>query len=554
MTQGRHRHLMNTGAAAAIAALALCVPASAAFGAALAEEPLSLRLSPSQYRQSIADIFGASISITGRFEPETRDDGLLAVGARKANITDTGLQRYDALARGVARQVVDERHRAVLMPCKPRAVSSSDDACARQFFSRVGRLLYRRPLSEQEIQASVSAAATATATLHDFYAGISAALAKMLISPNFLFRYNISERDPARAGRERLDAFSKASELSFFLWNTTPDDTLLTAAESGELATHKGLERQVNRLLSSPRVESAVRAFFADMLGFSDFETVSKDPAFFPRYTLRAKEDSQEQTLRTIVDHVLVRHADYRDLFTTPHTFLTRSLAALYNVPLVETTDNGQPQRWIPYTYALDDPRAGILAQASFEALYSPAGRTSPTGRGKALRERLLCQAVPPPPGNVDFKFVQDINSPTYKTTRARLTAHRTEQVCAGCHRITDPIGLALENFDSAGGYRITENGVTIDASGEFNNVKFDGPVSFMRAVRNDPAVTSCVAKRAFEFATGRAPPPKDAEWRQILQAFADSKYDLMGLVRRLALSDLTYTVPAAEIVTAAKN
>ncbi len=144
------------------------------------------------------------------------------------------------------------------------------------------------------------------------------------------------------------------------------------------------------------------------MLGYSDFDTVAKDPSFFPRYTLPVKDESQEQTLRTIVDHLVTRHGDYRDLFTTPHTFLTRALAVLYEVPLVDPSDNGQPQRWIPYTYPPGDPRAGLLSEASFTALFSPSGRTSPTGRGKALREYVLCERVPPPPGNVSFKFVEE--------------------------------------------------------------------------------------------------------------------------------------------------
>ena len=521
---------------------------------ASSDVPLSLRLSPSQYRQSIADIFGRSITITGRFEPETRKEGLLAIGAREANITDTGLQRYDDLARGIAGQVVDEQHRGLLIPCKPRDAKAPDDACAARFFARTGRLLYRHPLSKEEVAQKVAAAHESATTLKDFYAGLAASLSQMLISPDFLFRFKTTEADPKHPGQQRLDAFSKASELSFFLWNTTPDDELLKAAESGAIQTPQGLEKQVNRLLSSPRLESGVRAFFADMLGYADFETVSKDPAFFPRYTLSVKEQSQEQTLRTLVDLLLVKQGDYRDIFTTPDTFLTRSLAALYGVPLVETTDNGQPQRWIRYSYEPGDPRAGILSQASFLALYSPAGRTSPTGRGKALRENLLCQAVPPPPGNVDFKFVQDTSNPIYKTTRARLTAHRSEAMCAGCHRITDPLGLALENFDSAGGYRTNENGEPIDASGELNSVKFTGPSGLGKAIHDDPAATACVAKKAFAFSTGRLPPQKDPEWVAITKKFADSRYNFVSLLKEIALSNLAYSVPSTQVVSTAKN
>ena len=518
----------------------------AAADASSPPEPLSVRLSPSQYKQSIGDIFGSSISILGRFEPETRDQGLLAIGARKANITDTGLQRYDEIARGIAAQVVDERHRALLLPCQPKSPEKADDQCAREFFGRLGSLLYRRNFTLDEVRSKALAADDAARSLHDFYAGLSAVLADMLVSPEFLFRQITTEQDRARPGEERIDAYSTAAQLSFFLWNTTPDEQLLKAAASKELQKKIGLERQVDRLISSPRIEASVRAFFSDLLGFSDFETLSKDPMYFPRYTLRVRDDSQEQTLRTIVDHVLVRQADYRDLITTPHTFLTRSLAALYGVPLVDMTDNGQPQRWLPYTYPPGDPRSGILAQSSFQALHSPSGRSSPTLRGKAVREYLLCQTVPPPPANVDFKIVQDTNNPAYKTTRARLTAHRSDPVCAGCHRITDPIGLGLENFDSSGGYRTTENGEVIDASGDFNKVKFGGPAELAQAIHDDPALTSCVAKRVFAFATGRLPPAQDPEWLGITQRFAESHYNFLQLLREIALSELAYRVPSS--------
>ena len=281
--------------------------------------------------------------------------------------------------------------------------------------------------------------------------------------------------------------------------------------------------------------------------------SVSKDPSFFPRFTPNMREQAQEQTLRTIVDHIVNRHGDYRDLFTTPHTFLTEDLAALYGVPLVDRTDNGQPQRWIPYTYPAGDIRAGILSQASFTTLWSPAGRTSPTGRGKALRQHVLCERVPPPPGNVSFKFVDDTSNPQYKTTRERLMAHRTQPICAGCHKLTDPIGLALENFDSAGEFRTSENGVQIDASGELDGMQFVGPIGLGEAVHDDAAATSCVAQRAFAFSTGFVPPKNDARWQQIQQTFAASHYDVLALLRAIALSDLTYSPPAGALSVASR-
>ena len=499
----------------------------------------TVRLSPSQYRQTIADVFDSAIEINGRFEPEQREDGLLAIGARTENFTDSGFQSYYNIARDVAAQVVDPRHRATLIGCAPRAANRRDDQCARAFFARVTPLLYRRDVSDAEVKRRVAAAGMAADKLHDFYAGVRLSLTEMLVSPNFLLRFRNTE---TVAGQERMRAYDKATQLSYFLWNTAPDPELMRAARAGELYTKAGLEQQVDRMLGSPRIADGVRGLFADMLSFSNFESISKDPAFFPRYTSSIKQQAQEQTLRTIVDHVVARHGDYRDLFTTRNTFLTIDLAALYEVPVVDRTDNGQPQRWIPHTYPEGNIRMGILSHASFTTLWSPSARTSATDRGKALREHILCQKVPPPPGNVEFKFIDDTSNTQYRTTRDRLLAHQSSPVCAGCHRLTDPIGLSLENFNSGGEFRETENGVKIDVNGELNGKPYVGPQGLAQAVRDDPAATSCVAQRAFAFATGFTPPRRNNEWQQVEKTFAASNYDVLALLRAIALSDLAYT------------
>jgi hypothetical protein len=518
--------------------------AQAQEASAALEVSASVRLSEDQYRQSILDIFGPAIKLTGRFEPGVREEGLLAVGARKIGVTESGLERYDDLARGIARQVVDPANRATFIPCQPKSSTEPDDACARTFLTGIGRSLYRRSLLESEIRELVQVAANSAASAHDFYAGLSTSLATMLISPQFLFRFTFVEPDPAHPGQQRQTAHSKASALSFFLWNSTPDGELLRAAEAGELHTAEGLARQVDRMLSSPRVESSVRAFFSDMLRFSDYETLAKDPAFFPQFTRTAKEDSMEQTLRTIVDHLVAKQGDYRDLFTTRETFMTRSLAALYGIPLVDTTENGQPDRWMPYRFSENDPRAGILSHVSFVALHSPSGRSSPTDRGKAVREVLLCQKVPPPPPNVDFSLVQVTDNPDYKTARERLAVHANVPMCAGCHRMTDPIGLALESYDSSGRFRTMENGAPIDTSGQLNGVKYANARELGEALRNDPAVPACVAKRAFEYGTATLPPTGDPRWTQVTERFQESGYKFMELMRQIALCDLFYQVP----------
>ena len=341
---------------------------------------------------------------------------------------------YEALAQQVAAQVTDPKHRTTLIPCAPNAHTAPDDACATDFVSRVGLFLFRRPPSDGEVRSYVAMANSTAQTLDDFYAGIRAALVGMLVAPEFLFRVEHTALDPSDPDRSQLDAYSRASRLSFFLWDSTPDTELLAAARSGALLSPEGLRRQVERLLSSPRIADGLRAFFSDMLGFDGFATLSVDSNLYPKFTKNIEDDAREQTLRTIADHLLNRNGDYRDLFVTRRTFLTPSLAAIYGVPLPRSQELGGAVPWVPYEFPEGDPHAGLLTQVSFLALHSHPGTTSPTLRGKAVRENLLCQRVPPPPGDVDFSIVQDTTNPAFRTVRQRLTAHRENPTCAGCH------------------------------------------------------------------------------------------------------------------------
>jgi Protein of unknown function (DUF1592)/Protein of unknown function (DUF1588)/Protein of unknown function (DUF1595)/Protein of unknown function (DUF1585) len=504
--------------------------------------PVVARLQPEQYRQIILDLFGPTVKVNGKFEPDIRVGGLLAVGAGRVSVSEAGIDGYDALARSIASQVVSEANRELLIPCTPQSATAADDACARRFIEKVGRRLYRRPLTDEERNFGVAAARTGADAVHNFYTGLSFALAFMLESPQFLFRRETAEPDPALPGRYRMDGYSKASLLSFFLWDTAPDEELLKAAETGELSTPRGLSRQVDRMLASARLESGVRAFFSDMLEFDRFVTLSKESTIYPKFSSQVSVQAAEQTLRTITDHLLARNGDYRDLFTTRRTFLTPLLGSIYGVPMVKTTPYGAAVDWIPYEYPEGDPRAGLLAQISFVALHSHPGRTSPTLRGKALREVILGQMVPAPPANVDFKVVQDTGNPQFRTARERLTAHRTDPACAGCHKIMDPIGLSLENFDSSGGFRQAENGVPIDATGELDGIVFHDPAGLGRAVRDNPAATANLVNRLYSYAWGRTPERGEIAWvRYVWTDFVASGGKLPQLMRKIAMSEETY-------------
>lgn len=547
--------VLRWSAAAGVALGALTIlgsgPAGSASDAAATAAPgpgplVQRRLSPEQYRQIISDVFGSFITFGGRFEPDVRDGGLLAIGAGKVGITARGIEEYDGMARNIAGQVVGEKNRATLIPCKPADPKAADDACAGKFLGQAGRLLFRRPMTDGELKAQVRVASDAAGMSKDFYTGLGVSLAVMLEAPQFLFHIQSREADPAHAGQYRLDAYSKASQLSFLLWNSTPDDELLTAASKGELNTTKGLTRQVDRLLSSPRVESGVRAFFVDMLGYDAFTNLSKDAQIYPNFTAPVTRDAQEQTLLTILDHVLQQNGDYRDIFTTRKTFLTPVLGSIYGVRLAKTSPNSFTDPWRVYEYPEGDPRAGILSHASFVALHSHPGRSSPTLRGKALRTFILCQRVPDPPGNVDFTVVQDTDNPDFKTARDRVTAHMTTPACAGCHKLMDPMGLALENFDGGGGFRKAENGAQIDTSGELDGVKFKDAAGLAKAVHDNPSTTSCLVNRMSTYALGRTVTRGETAWVDALKKdFAAAGYRIPDLLRKVALSDELYRVAA---------
>jgi len=507
--------------------------------------PLRVRLlTGEQYSNMIGQVFGDEVaaSVIPPLPPLTRTDGLLASGAESVGVTSDQVQQIQQAAQFIAARVVDDAHRDFLIPCEPASEYAADDTCAALFIREAGRLLYRRPLGEGEVDKLVGIAGRAAERTGGFYAGLAIALESVLISPEVLFIVDRAEPDPARPGTERLDAWSLASRLSFFLWNAAPDDELLRAAAAGELHEAEGLSRQVDRMLSSTRIEDGMRAFFDDMLAFDDFNSLAKDPMVYPNVTGATLADAREQTLMTIVDHLLDKERDYRDLFTTRDTFMSMHLAAVYGTP----TGPG----WTPYTFEDDSHRAGLLTHISFLAANSHAVRSSPTQRGRALRELFLCQKVPDPPPNVDFSALEEAGD--VPTARERLNVHNTNPSCAGCHLITDPMGLSLENFDGAGAYRATENGATLDVGGELDGVFYDDVEGLTVAMRNHPKLSYCLVNRLYAYGTGGAVSLRHDRdtltWFE--ERFAADGFKLPYLLRDIALSRAFTTVRPEEAAT----
>ena len=489
------------------------------------------RLTEQEYRNSIADIFGQEIEVRGSFEPTKRSNGLAAVSTAFLSVTPVGFESFSKMADDIAAQVTAEKHRARL-PCAPSDPKAYDDACARKIIGHYGLLLFRRPLTDTELENRVGLSRRIAEQTHDFYAGLRYSLSMLLQLPDFIFRSETAI--PSADGkRGTLDSYSRATRLSFLLWNTTPDAELLRAAGSGEINTPEGLAKQVDRLMASPRLDAGMRAFFDDMLQLDTLDTVSKDSLLYPKWGSGMATSAREETLRTVIALALHDNGDIRDLMTTRQTYIDRRLAVLYRVPFPFSGD------WVKHEFPADSGRSGILTQISMLAMFSHPGRSSPTKRGVALMDIFLCSPTPEPPNDVDFSVVNDPNS-SLKTLRERLMAHATNKTCAACHMRSDPIGLTLEDFDTIGGYRTTENGATIDVSAVIEGHNFSGAQGLGQYIHDNPRYPACVARRLYSYGRGVRNSTVD-DFPDAYQAFRSSGFRLRALLRSMVLSDSFY-------------
>ena len=316
---------------------------------------------------------------------------------------------------------------------------------------------------------------------------------------------------------------------------------MLKAAESGGLSTRKGLEAQIDRMMQSPRLRKGVQAFFADMLHLDEFDHLEKDNLIYPAFDPQVIEDAREQLLLTIEHHLLDEGTDYRDLFTTRKTFMNGPLGRVYRTPISE------PDLWTAYEFSEREGRAGIQSLAGFIALHSHPGRSSPTIRGKAVRELLLCQAIPDPPGDVDFSV---FNEPSSKqlTARERLKVHNSVPSCAGCHRLTDSIGLSLENYDGAGQFRTRDLGFNIDASGNLDGVDYENQFGLAEALSQNPGIPACLVQNTLSYGLARVPGRDAKEWISFLmQKFEEEGYRFRPLLRSVAASENFFAVSAPQ-------
>ena len=504
--------------------------------------PVRLRLLLARhYQNSIRDLLGEPAAALAAPPIDTAINGFEAIAAAQVALTDSAVDVYEKSARAVAAEAMKDTVRiAGLLGCQP--TGPDDDACHRSFVTTFGRLIWRRPLATEEIDRYTAVAQDAALQFADFNAGVEAAIFTFLQSPYFLYQVEVGEPDPNAPEERALTSIEMATRLSYFLLDTTPTAELLTIAENGGLGTPDEVRAVAEVMVEAPGARLALGSFYAEVLKLRTIEALAKDPNIYPQFSPALAVAMRQETLALVDDVAFTADSDFRDILDAPYTFVNGPLAALYGlIP----DPNALGDQWQRFDLPVEGKRGGILGQSAFLASFSHISSTSPTLRGKFVREALMCMGMPPPPPDVVTKLPEGAE---YKTMRDRLAQHLNEP-CVGCHALMDPIGLGLENFDGIGIFRTVENGVVLDTSETIATLgDFDGARELGTLLRDSPDVTECMVRNLFRHATGHLELKGERPALDDLDlAFADAGYRMKDLLVELVASPAFLRVGAPE-------
>lgn len=383
--------------------------------------------------------------------------------------------------------------RSKIFVCHPKG-REGEDLCAHKILSGLSRRAYRRPVTEDDVQPLM--ALFKSDRSKGFEAGIRTAVEGLLVSPGLLLRAEREDAGGKTNAAYRISDLDLASRLSFFLWSSVPDDELLKLAEQAKLHNPEILEQQVRRMLADPRSEALISNFSGQWLFLRNMRTKFPDPAVFPDFDENLREAFIQQS-ELFFGAVVREDRSVLDFLDADYTFLNERLARHYGIP------NVYGSRFRRVTLA-DENRRGLLGQGSILAVTSYATRTAPTLRGKWLLENVLGTPPPPPPPNVPS--LKDDNKARALTMRQRMEQHRANPACATCHKLMDPLGFALENFDAIGRWRTSEANNPIDSSGVLpDGTQFQGPAELRKILlsRREEFVNT-LTRKLLTYAVGR--------------------------------------------------
>ena len=369
--------------------------------------------------------------------------------------------------------VSDSASRRRIFTCRPEA-PDQEQACATEIISELAGKAFRRPVTPEDLE-SLMEFYKHGADEGGFEAGIQASIQTILAKPEFIFRF---EQEPAGAepgSVYRISDLELASRLAYFLWSTIPDDALVRIASEGRLREPGVLETQVERMVRDPRSSALARNFAGQWLRLAGIKQIYPEALLFPNFTTNLAE-SMRREVELLFENIMREDRDILELLTADYTFVDENLARHYGIPNIV----GPRFRRVGLT---DPNRFGLIGKAGILTMTSLASRTSPVSRGKYMIEVLIGSSPPPPPPVVP-PLAEAVDNEKVLSVRERMEQHRASPACNSCHRIIDPIGMALENFDAVGEWRRTDGGFPIDPTGEmYDGTKLDGPVSLREAV-----------------------------------------------------------------------
>ena len=417
--------------------------------------------------------------------------------------------------------------RVRILTCHP-ATRADEEPCARKILSTLARRAYRRPVSDEELVPLLNLYRNGNSG--GFEAGIRTALQGVLVDPDFLFRVEGDRANSKTDSIHPVNDFELASRLSFFLWSSIPDDELLNVAAQGRLEEPAVLEDQVRRMLRDPRSKALVENFAGQWLYLRNLPTKFPDPGVYPNFDENLRQALEQET-QLFFDSIIREDHSIVDLLDADYTFVNERLALHYGIPNI----HGSQFRRVTLH---DENRRGLLGKGSILMVTSYATRTAPTLRGKWLLENILGTPPPPPPANVP-SLKEDRNANAL-TMRQRMEQHRANPACASCHKLMDPLGFALENFDAIGRWRTTQGNTPIDASGELpDGTKFQGPSELRRVLLTKrEQFVGTVTEKLLTYALGRGVEYFDMPAiRKIVRDAASSDYRFSAIVLGIAKS-----------------
>jgi hypothetical protein len=488
------------------------------------------RLTREQYNNTVRDLIGATGSPADSFSDDEK------IGPFHSNaiapIDELEVQQYGEVAATLATSAIAAMNR--LSPCNLASDTGTATTCATQFLTQFGRRAYRRPLSSAELQQYVSLYALGKQG-GGVQNGFRLVVQTMLQSPFFLYHQDVGATGLPQPGVVALSPYELASRISYFLWNTMPDDPLFAAAAANGLSGDAALTSQVQRMLADPKAAATIASFHRQWLDVEDVGDQLKDATMFPGFNPQLT-DAMTQELSLFSNYVVLQgDGMLKTLLTSNMAFPQGGLFGIYGVP--------QPAGFTVGTaVALDATRrAGILTQAAFLTKWSHADQTSPVHRGKLVRLNLLCGFIGSPPANVNT--APPVPTPV-TSTRERFAQHESDPVCASCHVLMDPIGLGFEHFDPVGAYRDVDGLGPVDATGQINKASpdldgsFNGAVDLANRLAQSALVRDCVASQWFRFSLGRMESTNDACSIQGLRdTFNASGGNVRDLLARIVLS-----------------